>query len=97
MYLLLTSFSGMLGLKEALQGRAHQVSNKTQVLTGPLSGEEVPEAATFKPDRGRLEELGAIAVSQAQMFHLRASCRTGNRHPPHFPTETAGEMGSERG
>lgn len=97
MYMLLTSFSEMLRLKEALQGRAHQVGDKTRALTGPLSGEEVPEVATFKPDRGRLEELGTVAVSQAQMFHLRPSCRPGNRHAPHLPTETAGEMRSEWG
>lgn len=78
MYMLLTSFSEMLRLKKTLQGRAYQVSDKTQDLTGPLSGDEVPEVATFKPDRGRLEEPGVVAVSQAQTFHLCASCRTGS-------------------
>lgn len=57
MYMPLTSCSETLGLKEALQGKAHQVGDKTRALTGPLSAEEVPEVATFKPDRGRLEEL----------------------------------------
>lgn len=95
--MLLTSFSEMLCLKEALEGRIHEVGDKTQALTGPLSGEEVPEVATFKPDRGRLEELGAVVVSCTQIFHLCASWSTGNQHPPCLPAETAGEMGSEWG
>lgn len=70
MYMLLTLFSETLCLKGALQGRSHQGADKTQALTGLLSVVLVPEVATFKPDRARLEELGEAAVSKAQMFHL---------------------------
>lgn len=61
--------------------------------SGPFTGEMLPDVATFKPDRGRLEELGGSCSEPGS--DSCSSYRAEDWHPPLLPTETAGEMGSE--